>query len=195
MHYIVYKILNRVNGKSYIGCHKTTNLNDGYMGSGRLIKRAIKKYGLENFEKEILFEFATAEEMFEKEQEIVEIGPQSYNLNEGGYGGFAYINSIGKNINCDIKNYRTHESVMKGYHAGIGAPNFVKPKFNGTEFAGKKHSDESKQQIGLKNSIHQAGEGNSQFGSMWVTNGKSNLKIKKNDTIPSGYYKGRVIKK
>lgn len=195
MHYIVYKISNKVNGKSYIGCHKTTDLNDGYMGSGLLIKRAIEKYGLENFEKEILFEFSNAEEMFEKEREMVEIGPNSYNLNEGGHGGFSYINSIGKNINYDFANYRNHESVMKGYHTGIGAPGFVKPKFSGNEFAGKRHTDKSKQEIGLKNSVHQTGEGNSQFGSLWVTNGHDNLKIKKTDVIPIGYSKGRVIKK
>ena len=41
----------------------------------------------------------------------------------------------------------------------------------------------------------QTGKGNSQFGTMWVTNGATNLKINKTDNIPDGYYKGRVCKK
>ena len=195
MHYIVYKILNKVNGKFYIGCHKTSDLNDGYMGSGVLIKRAIEKYGLANFEKEILFEFSNADEMFDKEQDLVEIGQHTYNLNQGGHGGFAHINSVGKNKNFDWANYKNHDSVMKGYYAGIGSEDFVKPKFKGNEFAGKRHTVRSKQEIGRKNSVHQTGDGNSQFGSMWITNGQKNLKIKKTDSIPNGYRKGRVIKK
>jgi hypothetical protein len=54
-------------------------------GSGKLITRAIKKYGIENFEKEILLEADSSEEMFAKERELVELGGHSYNLKQGGY--------------------------------------------------------------------------------------------------------------
>lgn len=49
---VIYKITNTINGKIYIG--KQSNRNKKYMGSGKWIKRAIKKYGRSNFIKEII---------------------------------------------------------------------------------------------------------------------------------------------
>lgn len=71
MNYTVYKITNKINSKIYVGCHVTENLNDGYMGSGVNIKKAIKKFGRENFIKEVLYIFDNKEDMLNKEREIV----------------------------------------------------------------------------------------------------------------------------
>ena len=93
VHYLIYRIDNIENGKHYIGQHQTQNPLDNYMGSGELIIKAIKKYGIEKFVKTILFDFSTFEEMNEKEKELVSIStcypndPLSYNLREGGCGG------------------------------------------------------------------------------------------------------------
>jgi group I intron endonuclease len=91
MHYIIYKTTNLLDGKYYVGCHQTQNLNDDYLGSGKHLKRAIKKYGLTNFKFEILHEVTSKEEMFELERNIVNKSlvndPFSYNLKIGGSGG------------------------------------------------------------------------------------------------------------
>ena len=167
------------------------------MGSGVALKQAIVKYGIENFTKEILCECSSLEEMFAKEKEMVVISPLSYNLTEGGRGGFSHIIESGKNINYDWTEYRNSanyaESQRKGYEKGIGREGFIRPKFKGGEFKGKSHTEETKRIIGKKNSLNMLGSGNSQFGTMWITDGSSNLKIKKNDSIPEGFRKGRVI--
>jgi group I intron endonuclease len=91
MNYIIYKTTNLLDGQYYIGCHQTANLNDGYLGSGKYLKRAIKKYGKENFNFEILHFATSKEEMFSLERSIVNESvvndPLSYNLKLGGSGG------------------------------------------------------------------------------------------------------------
>lgn len=107
MKYIVYKITNLINSKIYIGVHKTKNINDSYMGSGKLIKRAIKKYGLENFKKDNLAIYDNQIDMYKMESEIVNDlflkQSNSYNLKNGGSEGWGFVNNtISKEVR--IKN-------------------------------------------------------------------------------------------
>jgi len=97
--YILYRIVNKVNNKFYIGVHKTKDINDDYYGSGHSIKAAIEKYGKENFTKKILHIFTNAKKAFKKEKEIVNEelikNKNCYNLKEGGHGGFDHIRKTG----------------------------------------------------------------------------------------------------
>jgi len=209
--FTIYKITNLINNKFYIGMHKTNNINDGYMGSGKLIKRAIQKYGIENFTKEILHIFDNEEDMKNKEKELVTISENSYNLLDGGKGGFGYINKhqlgnkseagkIGRKITDSILENRlgpNWRSIIhkrsQNYKKGLKA---IHSKFPNGAFAGKTHSEETKLVIGYKNSINQQGIKNSQYGTCWITNGKENKKIKKEDLViweSKGYIKGRFI--
>ena len=66
-------------------------------------------------------------------------------------------------------------------------------ELNGSHWVGRVHTEETKEKIGSKSAKHQLGSENSQFGTMWITNGKENRKIKKEvDIMPEGWYKGRV---
>lgn len=88
-HYF-YKITNLLNEHFYYGVHSTDNLEDGYMGSGQRLKYAYKKYGMQNFKKEILKFFDSKKEAFEYEAEMVteELvrNQDCYNIQLGGIG-------------------------------------------------------------------------------------------------------------
>lgn len=87
-YHFIYKITNKINNKFYIGAHSTNNIEDGYMGSGKMINKAIDKYGLENFKKDILEYCDDQESLFKRESEIVtkELvkDKQCYNIQVGG---------------------------------------------------------------------------------------------------------------
>ena len=91
IHYL-YCIENKVNSKIYVGVHSTENFDDGYMGSGVALRKAINKYGIENFEKSIIKFFDSLDEMYLAESEIVNTqlvnSPLTYNMKIGGFGGW-----------------------------------------------------------------------------------------------------------
>ena len=90
IHYL-YKIVNNVNNKFYYGIHSTNNIDDGYFGSGKRLKTAIKKYGKQNFSKYILEYFDSRESLLQREQEIITnkllLSGDCYNLVHGGSAG------------------------------------------------------------------------------------------------------------
>jgi hypothetical protein len=106
MYHYFYKITNNINGHFYYGVHSTDDLNDGYMGSGKRLHRAYKKYGVEFFTKEILKFFETKEDAFAYESEIVTedlVRDQNcYNLMCGGFGFNSYGLATVKDKNGNV---------------------------------------------------------------------------------------------
>jgi hypothetical protein len=98
-YYTVYQVKNLVNNKIYIGCHKTEDPYDDYLGSGKLLNRSIKKYGVRNFKKEVLYIFDNPDEMYQKEKELVDnhftLREDTYNIKVGGNGGWDHIDNKG----------------------------------------------------------------------------------------------------
>lgn len=88
IYHIVYMTTNIVNNKIYVGKHTTFNINDGYLGSGKLLKRAIKKYGKQNFISITLHVCVRQIDAYIIEKQIVNeffIKRQdNYNLTKGG---------------------------------------------------------------------------------------------------------------
>lgn len=71
MLHLLYKTTNLLNGHIYIGVHSTLDENDGYIGSGREFLCAVRKFGRENFSREIIGRYETREELMEAERAIV----------------------------------------------------------------------------------------------------------------------------
>jgi hypothetical protein len=215
MNFTLYKITNNINGKIYIGVHKTDNIDDGYMGSGKVLKRAINKYGIDSFTKEILHTFDSREEMFEMESQLVNEDfvkrTDTYNIRLGGFGGFDHVNDTGLNVygNNGMTGYGgdnllSEKGELVSRLKDKGTYDIFCKKMSdihkgNTYWLGKTHTDESKEKIGKANSKHQTGKGNSNYGKCWI----HNLDLKKSMPIPryeldqwlnEGWVKGRKIK-
>ena len=67
MYGYIYKTTNLVNGKIYVGQHTSKTFNSKYLGSGKVLKKAIDKYGIDNFCCEIIEVCNSLEELNEKE--------------------------------------------------------------------------------------------------------------------------------
>jgi predicted RNA-binding protein with RPS1 domain len=89
-YHIIYETKNTINDKIYVGKHSTYDLDDGYMGSGILLRPAFEKYGKEYFIRTILHFCSTEQAALQLESEIVDSDfvarADTYNLTLGGRG-------------------------------------------------------------------------------------------------------------
>jgi len=204
-HYI-YKTTNLLSGKYYIGMHSTHDLNDGYYGSGTRLRRSLRKYGKKNHLVLILEYLDSRDELKKREEEIVnlnEIAKENcMNLMVGGKGGFISVEQQKRRAiaaGLAAAKRRRNDPILAKKLKKIASNNFKNANATGKikydTFKGKHHTQETKDKIGKSNSIQQKGTKNSQYGTYWITNGKENKKIKKNDLIPNKWSLGRTLKK
>lgn len=220
MLYYMYQITNNLNNKIYVGVHTTRNLDDGYMGSGKLIKRAINKHGIDKFTKVILECFDNAEAMYAREKEVVNedflLRDDVYNLTIGGGSGYYYINKNKLNLygmNGDINHgganlksgdYQKRKMIEAGTYDNhlIKLRNIIRARYdNGfishfsTNNPMYNEDVKRKQKQAFIKIKHQQGEINSQFNTRWVHNIelKRSKKIGKCETLPVDWNEGRVI--
>lgn len=188
-HYF-YKITNTINNHFYYGVHNTDDLNDGYMGSGVRLHKAYKKYGVENFKKEILKFFDSAEEAFDFEESVVNetlvYDKNCYNLQCGGKGGFIpniqdYIPSPKGRMVVKYKNTKEYFVIdCSQYDENI----------HETTWKNKKHTDYERDKVRKKMTPE-----NSTNDRIWVNKDgvvKYLRKVLLNDYIENGWSLGRT---
>lgn len=158
MHGYIYITTNKINNKKYIGKHKSNNVDDDYIGSGILLRRAIDKYGIENFEKKILEIAYSNEELNEKEQYWIMLydcvnSKDFYNIANGGQGG---------NLVAGYSPEEYEEYIVKRTIAMQGINK------------GKSHSEETKSKWSRTRKGKQAGKDNPMYGKGYLISGENN---------------------
>ena len=201
IHYL-YKTTCKVTGRYYIGMHSTSNIDDGYLGSGKRLRYSIRKHGEDNHKKEVLELFESRELLIEADKKVITgemlVDIMCMNLKAGGEGGFTVEqqkNGTKKMVQLIKERYLTDVlfkdkcdnarriGTQKAHIAGL-------IKYN--NFLGKSHSEETKILMSESSKGIGCGEMNSQYGTIWITNGTENKKIKKDYNIPDNWYRGRV---
>jgi hypothetical protein len=214
MFHYVYQIENLINGKIYVGKHSTEDLDDGYMGSGKLLTHSIAKHGIENFRKYTIKMCESSEEAFELEKQLVTeefiANENTYNIALGGCGSWHNANEhwvnnpelkkqegvrlctqIWSDQNFRLRHARRASEVCK--------KRLASGDFKQCDWTGRRHNEDTKRKIGIANSRYQSGSGNSQFGTIWVFCPKTKVsqKIKKEELdsfISEGWIRGRKMK-
>lgn len=201
MYGYIYLTTNLINGRQYIGQkHSSKFLGTKYLGSGKILKQAVERYGADNFKVEMLCECKDRDELNEKEIYYIakynaQNDPKFYNICKGGTAGpggpmfrgghhseetkakmranrKGELNSnYGNRWHCSEETKLLHSKLSSGSNNGM---------------YGKQHSDETKAKIGMKNRL-------AMLNRVTITDGVKTKHVKQdelNDWLNKGWYKG-----
>jgi hypothetical protein len=203
----IYCITNLVNGKNYFGQRtvstKCTNLlSDMYWGSGKILKLAQKKYGLENFKKEIIISGKFSKEQINRFEKCIIacqrlIGKAEYNIANGGDGGFTGFWGT-ERCTEEVRKQQSERSkrsaviYKESYERGREKAKETVKRKKENGWHGWSHyrglSEEQKEAISNAKKGKTLGAENSSFGKHWWTNGKETIKC---EICPEGFWSGR----
>lgn len=153
----IYRTINLINGKIYIGKRSTRKLpsEDNYKGSGKVISNAFKLYGKENFSKEILAYRNSEDEIYALEAlyvtKVQVKSKQYYNIKEGGLGASKgssnhFYGKPGKGLFSE----KARQKAKEVNKLKLGDKNHFYGKHH-TDVTKKKLSESAKLRIGNKN--------------------------------------------
>lgn len=195
MYGYIYKTTNKLNNKIYIGQKKSEIfLGKAYLGSGKYLKRAINKYGEDNFIVEMLDTAESRDKLSELEIYYIEkynatninVG---YNIAKGSIGGGEVY------VHNDIKNEFIPKNKLDYYLSNRWQLGML-PGRKEINHSATRGMNISKALKGKKQSKeHTANHANSIKDSHfhWYTNGIDNIHLRDSEEIPAGYYRGRII--
>lgn len=132
----VYITTNKINGKQYIGRHKSSLFDESYKGSGKAIRNALKRYGSHNFRVEVLDWCYSNEELNEREHFWIlyykaDKDRNFYNINPqqgmGSGSSHAMFGLRGKD-NPNYGSRRTEEQKRNIHNSKLGIPSHNKGK-------------------------------------------------------------------
>lgn len=158
-YFYIYEVINLINGKTYIGQHITNDLEDGYLGSGKALKAAIKKYGRKNFKKEIIVFANGAASLNFIEKCLVPLWwaelPTNYNMMEGGNNGARMTQEARNKISKSRTGKKfgpmpeAQRLAMSEQRRGKQPDHLAKLVKENHPRIGKRHSEESKKKMTL----------------------------------------------
>lgn len=200
-----------VNNKIYIGKHEL-NGQKNYIGSGTLFKRAVKKYGKENFKRKILrlcyslHELRIWEHVYIVKYKSTDrnIG---YNIAKGDVNTSEYNPANTPEVREKIKAKIKERGGLRGANnpmyrkkwnesSRVQLSKSLKRSYeiNGHSRIGKTHTIESRKIMSEKKKQKYLGKGNPMYGSrfIWINNGVINKRGKIDEPIPEGWEKGMI---
>lgn len=170
--HIVYKVINDIDNRYYIGVRKTASDSfDGYLGSGVHIRRMVHKYGKNHFQRLTLYEFDNSGDAYRKESELLNdalTDPDCVNLANGGKGG----------------------ATFKGKHHSEATRQKISDKARQ-----RNRTPEVKAYIAQRNREVHSGVPNVNKGRIYINNGYHNTTINSEDLqayLEQGYVKGKL---